>query len=96
MNEGDYVVATKYRDGDPGDHFCVGFYAGPYDHYGETRHLVVDQNGNQFRANGFRRCESISFDRGKHIVSHMPLIERYRNSYSVWDWVNAPWGDWLG
>jgi len=22
---GDYVLATKYSDGDPGDHFCVGW-----------------------------------------------------------------------
>ena len=22
---GDYVLATKYADGDPRDHFCVGF-----------------------------------------------------------------------
>lgn len=93
---GEYVVATKYADGDPGDHFCVGFYAGNYDHFGQMRHLVIDSNGAQFRANGFRRCEPVSSDRGTWIVDHMPVIERYRDAYSVWDWVHAPWGEWLG
>jgi len=26
MKHGDYVLATKYRDGDPQDHWAVGFY----------------------------------------------------------------------
>ena len=28
MKFGDYVVGAKYRDGDPGDPWCVGFYSG--------------------------------------------------------------------
>ena len=26
LAQGDYVLATKYRDGDPCDHFVVGFF----------------------------------------------------------------------
>ena len=52
---GDYVLATKYNDGDPCDHFCVGYYAGTFDHAGQKRHLVHDKDGKSFRANGFRR-----------------------------------------
>jgi len=26
IKKGDYVLATKYSDGDPKDHFAVGFF----------------------------------------------------------------------
>src|SRR5579859_7717389 len=81
---GDYVIATKYADGDPGDHWCVGLYAGNYDHFGSVRHLVNDYAGVSFRANGFRRVAKISSARGKWIVDHIPKIEKLRNRYSVW------------
>lgn len=72
MKEGDYVLATKYSDGDPGDQFCVGFYSGKV----FDRFMVVDSNGAQFRANGFRRCEPISKEAGEYIVENMKDIER--------------------
>jgi hypothetical protein len=65
LNKGDYVLATKYRDGDPGDQFCVGFYDSFYMNGSSTRHLVVDGEGNQFRRNGFRRVAKVSRDRGE-------------------------------
>jgi len=47
----DYVLATKYGDGDPMDPFAVGFYDG--EKY-EGRHFVVDRDGKQFRAARYR------------------------------------------
>lgn len=91
MKIGDYVLATKYADGDPGDEFCVGFYNGFYDHYGQTRHLVVDKAGKRFRANGFRRIEHIGVRRGIWIVEHLALIEQMRERFSVWHWKRATW-----
>lgn len=91
LKEGDYVVATKYADGNPGDHFCVGFYAGCYDHLGQTRHLVVDSEGNPFRHNGFRRAEHVSPKRGTWMVNHLKHIEALMDRYSVWHWWRAPW-----
>ena len=88
---GAYVLASKYADGDPGDHFCVGFYNGSYDHYGQTRHLVVDNNGINFRANGFRRVAPISHRRGSWMVAHLVHIDRMKDRYSVWHWYRAPW-----
>ena len=73
--KGDYVLATKYRDGDPLDGYAVGFYNGSYDHFGSLRHLVVDGAGKQFRANGFRRAERISTELGAWIVKNRPTIE---------------------
>lgn len=62
---GDYVLATKWSDGDPCDHFCVGFFAGK----DRDRYKVVDSDGNLFRANGFRRCETITQAEGESILS---------------------------
>ncbi len=90
---GCYVVATKYADGDPGDQFCVGFYNGSYDHHGSTRHLVVDGDGKNFRANGFRRIAKIPQRRGEWIVAHLKHIEKMKDRFSVWHWVRAPWAE---
>ena len=91
LSKGDYVLATKYRDGDPGDHFCVGFYDRTYEHGGTDRHLVVDTSGNQFRANGFRRIARIGPRRGSWIVRHLKHITRMQDRFSVWHWYHAPW-----
>ena len=65
LQKGDYVAATKYRDGDPRDGWCIGFYS----HQDERgRHYVVDHDGNQFRANGYRRCERIRRAVGRGIM----------------------------
>jgi hypothetical protein len=84
---GDYVLATKYQDGCPRDHFCVGFFNGMLiDKWGnETdRYMVVDSDGNNFRGNGFRRCERIQRKTGDLIVKGIPLIEQ--GCRSVWGW----------
>lgn len=72
---GTYVLATKYDDGDPGDHYAVGFYAGCYDHFTETRYLVNDADGNPFRANGFRRCEPVSKEEGERLIASFPELK---------------------
>jgi len=91
LKKGDYVVATKWQDGDPGDHFCIGIYDGFYDHYGETRHLIVDRNGNNFRKNGFRRVARVGVRRGEWMVRHLSYIEAMKDRFRVWHWYRAPW-----
>ena len=93
LKKGDYVLATKYRDGDPGDQFCVGFYDHFYMNGDSTRHLIVDGEGKQFRRNGFRRVAKVGRARGEWIVKHLKLIERMRDRYSVWHWYHAPWSE---
>jgi hypothetical protein len=93
LNKGDYVLATKYRDGDPADHFCIGYHDRTFDHFGHDRHLVVDADGNQFRANGFRRIALISSRRGSWMVRHFAHIERMQYRFSVWHWYHAPWAE---
>ena len=63
---GAYVLATKYRDGDPCDQFSVGWVSGYCDLNDRT--LVVDDKGTQFRANGFRRVECITAAEGRALV----------------------------
>lgn len=79
---GDYVVATKYSDGDPGDHFAVGFIASSAM---RDRWLVVDNHGQPFRANGFRRVQRITARTGAALLLLVPKIEQ--SSRSVWDFV---------
>lgn len=60
INKGDYVLATKWHDGDPGDAWAIGFYAGQKG----GRHFVVDGNGQQIRHNGYRRVGCITEEVG--------------------------------
>lgn len=103
---GDYVLATKYSDGDPGDQFAVGWLKVIFYHYGQRRYAVVDGAGKPFRANGFRRCEKISAERGEWLVKRFPEIEAHPLRIaddgetligkSVWDWANDPMTDAAG
>ena len=83
MKVGDYVLATKWSDGDPGDQWCVGFYFG----YIGDRQLVVDSAGKLFRRNGFRRVKKISQARGEFILAHTDLIQRAGRS--LWWWARC-------
>jgi len=86
LKPGDYVLATKFADGDPCDHFCVGFFRSKA--FGD-RFLVEDADGVLFRASGFRRCERISATIGDAIVDAMPLISD-GVSASLWYWRYHP------
>ncbi len=77
---GDYVLATKYDDGDPQDHWAIGFYSGKWE--GRDRHDIVNHEGKLFRGNGFRRVKKISGKRGDWMLEHAHLIEQA--SCSVW------------
>lgn len=65
IEKGTYVLATKWSDGDPGDHWAVGFY----DCERDGRHYVVDSNGNQLRGNGFRVARPIEPDVGHWLIA---------------------------
>ena len=84
MQKGDYVLATKYSDGDPQDHWAVGFY----DREEGGRHYVVDGVGQQMRGNGFRRVAKISEARGAWLLQNARDIEQ--SGRSVWGWKRAP------
>lgn len=65
IEKGNYVLATKYSDGSGGDHWAVGLFS----ESDEDRYYLVDNEGNQLRRNGFRRCERINSDEGEYLLS---------------------------
>lgn len=79
---GDYVLATKWSDGDPSDQWVVGFFTGKIS---EDRYMVADVEGNQFRGNGFRRVKKISAEHGRWLLEHKQDIEC--GGRSLWWWV---------
>ena len=88
---GNYVIATQYHEGNPNDHFAVGWLLDEiYDHDGELRYVVVDDEGLPFRNNGFRRCIRISARRGQWFVEHLAVLEYFKDKHSVWWWFRQP------
>jgi len=83
LKKGDYVLAMKWNDGDPRDHWAVGFYDRVAE-FNSTRHLVTDANGVQFRNNGFRRVQKISAERGKFLVENKDRITGCSASLLFW------------
>lgn len=85
LQAGDYVLATKYHDGDPRDNFCVGrLQRIEIDPLSKPRYFVIGNDGQQFRANGFRRAKKIGLERGTWLVEHFAAIEQ--SDRSVWWW----------
>ena len=99
MQKGDYVLATKYADGDPGDQYAVGFFDSMLPKMGGDRYMVVDNGGKQFRGNGFRRCEPITDAEGRWMIERFPHFKFFETKqdehgedvvvgWSVWDWLD--------
>lgn len=84
IKKGDFVIATKYSDGDPNDHFAVGYFQ---DMNSNNRFNIVDENGKLFRGNGFRKAKKVSKILGNKIIENIKSIEQ--SNTSVWKFVNA-------
>lgn len=82
LNCGDYVLATKYHDGDPHDHWFVGFFR---DITWHGRYNIIDNNGNMPRGNGFRKARRISSSTGRFLIKNMNVIQA--NDISLWWWM---------
>jgi hypothetical protein len=78
IKKGDYVLATKYSDGDSRDHWAVGFY----DRANGDRHFAVGNDGEQLRANGFRRIGRIAPEAGAWLLENSRSI--VASGRSVW------------
>jgi len=85
FEKGDYVLATKYSDGDSGDQWCVGFYHSELDYETHVRHQVVNGQGEQFRGNGFRRVKKINAEKGEFLVDNARIISM--SGRSLWSWL---------
>jgi hypothetical protein len=80
LKKGDYVLATKWHDGDPQDAWCIGFF----DQMQGERFIVVDGEGKRFRYNGFRRAEAVTQQQGEWLLKNARLIETTDNG--LWDY----------
>ena len=84
---GDYVAATKWSDGDGGDPWGVGFYAGSKG----PQHFVIDSTGKRIYRSGYRRVKKISPEIGSWLLEHRDEIED--SGRSIWDLIEqAPRG----
>lgn len=89
---GDYVLASKYDDGDANDPWAIGFViAGPCG----DRILVADASGQPIIfSGGFRRVRKISRKRGAWLLGNAQKIEatalRRRSKRSIWSWLRHP------
>lgn len=82
---GDYVLASKWHDGDPKDPWAVGFLDGVVPGRIGIRYRVVNDKGMPFWANGFRRVKKITPARGKWLLENSVEIEA--SGRSVWWWL---------
>ncbi len=80
IKAGDYVIASKYQDGDPCDGFAVGFVERITD---AGRVIVVNDRGEPFRAGGYRRAKCITRDEGRALVELSDVISD-KPGESVW------------
>jgi hypothetical protein len=79
LAKGDYVLATKYADGDPGDPWAVGFYSEPGPPSGDMlRYRVVHADERIiYGPNGFRRIRrGLRADVGAWLIENSDALER--------------------
>ena len=71
INIGDYVLATKYSDGDPGDPWALGFYDGSYSPGQglQELHLVKNSKGECIRPSGYSRVARVREDVGAWLLN---------------------------
>lgn len=79
LSPGDYVLGTKYSDGEAWDPWIVGFYKGQC---GDGRHQIADSFGNTGRI-VYRRVENITADQGNYLLANADNLERY--GAKLWD-----------
>lgn len=83
MEKGDYILASKYSDGHPQDHWCIGIFDSMTAHT-PPRYNISDYSGSFFRGNGFRKVKKISAKRAAYILENKKKIEE--SGKSIWWW----------
>ena len=84
-SRGDYVFATKYHDGDPGDPWAVGFY----DKQEDERHFVIRADGSPI---GRYRCvRRIRPDVGRWLIEVAAKVLEASPPGSVNLWTMLTW-----
>ncbi len=80
IERGAYVIATKYSDGSFMDQWAIGFY----DQEQVNRHFVLNADGQQFRASGFRKVKKITKEEGDFLKDNIPSFpSRKQNIWTL-------------
>lgn len=75
IQNGDYVLATRWSDGDPRDPWFIGFYDGNNGNDKLIRHYVTGNDGVRFRPGGYTRVKKISAEMGAWLLANQEAIE---------------------
>lgn len=93
LSKGDYVLATKYEDGDPGDAWAVGFYSEPGPpSLDRPRYRVTHADGSIiYGPNGFRRIRrGLRADVGAWLIKNADALQRSPpGSINLWTMLTA-------
>lgn len=82
---GDYVVATKWRDGDPRYPYSVGYV----EFITREGYYLKDHEGRPLNSLAYQRCKKISTTLGKLLHQSVPILEGKKGK-SIWYWVYHP------
>ena len=94
VEDGDYVIGTRWQDGNPGDPWAVGWVEKlPFlIRDTKSRWYVKDKKGTDL--NGlYRRVKKISAERGDFLIRNADYIEAQKR-YSVWYFVRCNMDEW--
>lgn len=81
---GDYVLGTKYADGDSGDPWAIGFLSAVHCTPIGQRYIVSHADGTPIRPGGYRHVRRISFERGKWLLENSRMIEESGRCLGFW------------
>ena len=82
----DYVLASKWSDGDPNDPWAIGFVDKTLPPTSSPRYTLKDADGNPMKFGIFGRAERISEASGYILVVARNIV--MQSHYSVWYWKN--------
>ena len=71
VSVGDYVIASKYGDADPGDPWAVGFL----NEIKGDRYFIGDKEVHSFRSGGYRHCKRIPSYIGHWLLQNAKVLE---------------------
>lgn len=91
---GDYVLATKYSDGDPGDPWAFGRLHEIVNIPGlGYKYVILRKDGTPYRYGGFGCCRRVTPEQTAYLQANMDKIEY--SGKSMWKWVKEtpapPW-----
>lgn len=84
LEVGDYVLASKYRDGDPNDPWFVGFIKQIIRCEDYDKYKIADEDGNLLYSSMLARAERIGKANGHQLVRCKKYIKESNKSVYYW------------